>query len=82
MTDETKPAESTGKKFNLVELSQELVGLIDGYELTPAEAVAALEVAKTTVVMDCVSTLIASAHAEDILADLGIEIKAKGHTVN
>lgn len=61
------------------DLADLMLDSLEGYSLTAAEIVAALEVAKSVVIMDCMAEMLAATRAEDFVKEVLGEAK---RTVN
>ena len=58
------------------DLAELMLDSLNGYSLTAAEIVAALEVAKTTVIMDVMADMLAATRAEEFVKEvIGAEKK-------
>lgn len=66
-------------KIETKDLADLMLDSLDGYSLTAAEIVAALEVAKSVVLMDCVAELVAATRAEEFVKDM---LDGEKRTVN
>lgn len=57
-------------KIETKDLADLMLDSLEGYSLTAAEIVAALEVAKSVVLMDCVAELVAATRAEEFVKEM------------